>query len=75
MTLTTVPYGLCSNLREGMDVFECIVPVWHGCILNSHRAASLHVRLVEGEKGCEASDNSQVPQNGEEMQPTGTFTC
>ncbi|GFW14448.1 uncharacterized protein TNCV_298681 [Trichonephila clavipes] len=47
--LTAVPLGLNSNPGEDMDVCKCIVPSWHGGTLNSLRAASPLVRLVEGE--------------------------
>ncbi|GFU86294.1 hypothetical protein TNCV_369501 [Trichonephila clavipes] len=45
---------------EGMDVCKCIVPARHGGTLNSHRAASLLVRFVEGETRWEASDHPRV---------------
>ncbi|GFU11448.1 hypothetical protein TNCV_1983591 [Trichonephila clavipes] len=37
-----------------MDVCKCIGPLRHGDTLNSHRAASLLVKLVEGEESWEA---------------------
>ncbi|GFT25946.1 hypothetical protein TNCV_2807871 [Trichonephila clavipes] len=40
-----------------MDVCNCIVPAGHGSTLNSRRAASPFVRLVEGEERWEASDH------------------
>ncbi|GFW90022.1 uncharacterized protein TNCV_2172171 [Trichonephila clavipes] len=49
--------GLGSNPGESMNVCKCIVPLWHGGTLNSHRAASSLVRLVEGEESWEASDH------------------
>ncbi|GFT07775.1 uncharacterized protein TNCV_1213781 [Trichonephila clavipes] len=49
-TLTAVPLGLGSNAGKDMDVCKCIVPSWYGGTLNSRRAASLLVRLVEGEE-------------------------
>ncbi|GFY00056.1 uncharacterized protein TNCV_1341541 [Trichonephila clavipes] len=57
--------GLGSNPREGMDVCKCIIPLWHGSTLNSHRAASPLVRLVKGEEKWESPDNFQgvLPQN------------
>ncbi|GFU61369.1 uncharacterized protein TNCV_530691 [Trichonephila clavipes] len=58
-TLTTVPYGLGSNLGEGMDVCKCIVPLLHWGTLNSHQAASPLVRLVEGEERWEAPGHPQ----------------
>ncbi|GFV47978.1 hypothetical protein TNCV_2295581 [Trichonephila clavipes] len=36
------------------------VPLWHGGTLNSHRAATPLVRLVEGEESWEASDNLRM---------------
>ncbi|GFY35210.1 hypothetical protein TNCV_5045841 [Trichonephila clavipes] len=42
-----------------MHVCKCIVPSRHGGTLNSLRAASPLVRLVEGEERWEAPDNSQ----------------
>ncbi|GFW77327.1 uncharacterized protein TNCV_924431 [Trichonephila clavipes] len=47
-----------------MDVCKCIVPSRHGGTLNSRRAASPLVRLVEGEDRREASDHPQsvLPQ-------------
>ncbi|GFX29226.1 uncharacterized protein TNCV_3217601 [Trichonephila clavipes] len=56
-TLTAVPWGLGSNPGEDMDVCKCIVPSRHGGI-NSRRAASPLVRLVEEEERWEASDPS-----------------
>ncbi|GFU73113.1 uncharacterized protein TNCV_1354041 [Trichonephila clavipes] len=49
-TLTAVPLRLGSNPGEDMDVRKCIVPSRHGGTLNSRRAASPLVRLVEGEE-------------------------
>ncbi|GFV21790.1 HTH_Tnp_Tc3_2 domain-containing protein [Trichonephila clavipes] len=50
--------GNCSqpgfNPGEGMDVYKCVVHLWHGDALNSRRAASPLVRLVEGEERWEA---------------------
>ncbi|GFV12592.1 hypothetical protein TNCV_4425451 [Trichonephila clavipes] len=42
--------GLGSNPGEDMDVSKCIVPLRHGGALNSRRAASPFVWLVEGEE-------------------------
>ncbi|GFW40320.1 uncharacterized protein TNCV_1018781 [Trichonephila clavipes] len=50
-TLTAVPLGLRSNPGEDMDVCKCIVPSRHGGSLNSRRAASPLVRLMEGKRG------------------------
>ncbi|GFX11229.1 uncharacterized protein TNCV_1893701 [Trichonephila clavipes] len=49
--------GLGSNPGEYMDVCKCIVPLRHGCTLNSRRAANPLVRLVE--ERWEVSDPSQ----------------
>ncbi|GFW83334.1 hypothetical protein TNCV_2544321 [Trichonephila clavipes] len=46
--------GLGSNLGEDMDVCKCIVILRHGVILNSRRAASSLVKLVDGEEGWKA---------------------
>ncbi|GFV43130.1 uncharacterized protein TNCV_1410271 [Trichonephila clavipes] len=48
-----------------MDVSKCKVPSRHGVTLNSRRAASPLVRLVEGEERWEAPDHPQcvLPQN------------
>ncbi|GFW97249.1 uncharacterized protein TNCV_4784631 [Trichonephila clavipes] len=53
------------------------VPLRHGVTLNSHRAASLLVRLVEGEKRWEAPDHPQgvLPHNWNGMKPNNTITC
>ncbi|GFS85723.1 hypothetical protein TNCV_2974071 [Trichonephila clavipes] len=48
--LTAVSLGLGSNPGEGMNICECIVPSRQGGALNSRRAASPLVRLVEGEE-------------------------
>ncbi|GFW14560.1 hypothetical protein TNCV_2358841 [Trichonephila clavipes] len=50
-TLNAVPLGLCSNPGEDTDVCKCKVSSRHGGTLNSRRAASPLVRLVEGERG------------------------
>ncbi|GFW11234.1 uncharacterized protein TNCV_3807541 [Trichonephila clavipes] len=64
-TLTTLPLVLGSNLGDDMDVCKWIVPSRNGGTLNSHRAASPLVRLVEEEKRWEAPDHPQsiLPQN------------
>ncbi|GFW65077.1 uncharacterized protein TNCV_393431 [Trichonephila clavipes] len=48
-----------SNPGEDMDACKCIVPLRHGDILNSRRATSPLVRLVEAEEKWEASDHPQ----------------
>ncbi|GFV39544.1 hypothetical protein TNCV_1367851 [Trichonephila clavipes] len=52
-----VRQGTGSNSGESMDVCKCIVPLWHGGTLSTHRAASSLMRLVEGEEIWEASDH------------------
>ncbi|GFV77567.1 uncharacterized protein TNCV_1070961 [Trichonephila clavipes] len=54
--MTAVPLGLGSNPGEDMDVCKCIVPLLRGGTLNSRRAASPLVRLMEGKKRWEAPD-------------------
>ncbi|GFW97342.1 hypothetical protein TNCV_3091801 [Trichonephila clavipes] len=53
------------------------VPLRHGVTLHSHRAASLLVRLVEGEVRWEAPDHSQgvLPHNWGGKEPNHTMTC
>ncbi|GFY11894.1 uncharacterized protein TNCV_4973941 [Trichonephila clavipes] len=60
-----------------MDVCKCIVPSRHGGTLNSRRAASPLVRLVEGEERWDASDHPQsvLPLNWGETEPKRTVTC
>ncbi|GFU78566.1 uncharacterized protein TNCV_2301781 [Trichonephila clavipes] len=48
-----------SNPVEGMNVCKCIVPSWHTGTLNSRRAASPLVRLMEGEERWKAPDHPQ----------------
>ncbi|GFW29880.1 hypothetical protein TNCV_3937471 [Trichonephila clavipes] len=43
-----------------MDVCKCIVPSRHEVTLNSRRATSPLVRLLEGEERWEVPDNLQV---------------
>ncbi|GFY16793.1 uncharacterized protein TNCV_4337941 [Trichonephila clavipes] len=76
-TLTAVPLGLGSNPEEDMDVCECIVPSGHGSTLNSRRAASPLVRLVEGEERWEAPDHPQgvLPQNWGETELNRSVAC
>ncbi|GFW46048.1 uncharacterized protein TNCV_3276651 [Trichonephila clavipes] len=52
--------GLGLNPGEDMDVCKCIVPLRHGGDLNSRRAASPLVWLVEGVERREAPDHPQV---------------
>ncbi|GFV29025.1 uncharacterized protein TNCV_1378761 [Trichonephila clavipes] len=68
--------GLGSNPGEDMDVCKCIVPARHGGTLNSRRAASPFVRLVEGEERWKASDHPQsVPLNWGGIEPNRSVTC
>ncbi|GFW15078.1 uncharacterized protein TNCV_172251 [Trichonephila clavipes] len=55
-----------------MDVCKCVVPFRHGGTLNSCRAASPLVRLVEGEERREAPDH---PQNWGGTELNYTATC
>ncbi|GFV42410.1 uncharacterized protein TNCV_4311401 [Trichonephila clavipes] len=54
-----------------MDVRKCIVPSWHWGTLNSRRAASPLVRLVEGEENWESPHHPQgvLPQKWGEIEP------
>ncbi|GFY26634.1 uncharacterized protein TNCV_2879621 [Trichonephila clavipes] len=74
--LTAVPLGLGSYPGEDMDVCNCIVPERHGGTLNSRRAASPLVRLVEREERWEASDHPQsvLPLNWGRIEPNRTVT-
>ncbi|GFW24598.1 cullin-4A [Trichonephila clavipes] len=75
-TQLAVPLGLGSNPGEDMDVCKCILPSRHGGTLNSRRAASPLVRLVEGEERWEAPDQPQgVPQNWGETEINRPVTC
>ncbi|GFV91697.1 hypothetical protein TNCV_4762621 [Trichonephila clavipes] len=47
--LTAMPQSLGSNPVGSMGVCKCIVPLQHWDTLNSHRAASLLVMLLEEE--------------------------
>ncbi|GFX58872.1 uncharacterized protein TNCV_805761 [Trichonephila clavipes] len=60
-----------------MDVCKCIVPSRHGATLNSRRAASPLVRLVEGEERWEATDHTQgvLPLNWGETELNRSVTC
>ncbi|GFX86248.1 uncharacterized protein TNCV_2561301 [Trichonephila clavipes] len=60
-TMTAVPLGLGSNPGEDMDVCKCITPSWHGDTLNSRRATSPLVRLVEGEERWEIRTSKEYP--------------
>ncbi|GFV56396.1 uncharacterized protein TNCV_855491 [Trichonephila clavipes] len=60
-----------------MDVCKCIVPSRQGGTLNSRRAASPLVRLVEEEERWEAPDHPQgvLPQNWGGTEQNRTVTC
>ncbi|GFX59639.1 uncharacterized protein TNCV_3754041 [Trichonephila clavipes] len=60
-----------------MDVCKCIVPALYGGTLNSRRAASPLVRLVEGKERWEASDHPQrvLTLNWGGIEPNRTITC
>ncbi|GFW80185.1 uncharacterized protein TNCV_460931 [Trichonephila clavipes] len=60
-----------------MDVCKCIVPSWYRGTLNSRRAASPFVGMVEEEDGWEAPDLPQgvLPQNWGGTEPNRTVTC
>ncbi|GFT24046.1 hypothetical protein TNCV_2063221 [Trichonephila clavipes] len=55
--------GLGSNPGEGIDVCKCIVPSRHGDTINSRRAASSFVRLVEGGKRWVALTTPRFPSS------------
>ncbi|GFX24557.1 uncharacterized protein TNCV_3343371 [Trichonephila clavipes] len=60
-----------------MDVFKCIMLSRQGGTLNSHRAASLLVRLVDEEDRWEVPDHPQgvLPQNWGEAELNRPVTC
>ncbi|GFT63643.1 uncharacterized protein TNCV_870801 [Trichonephila clavipes] len=76
-TLTAVPLGLCLNPREDIDVWQCIVHSEHEGTLNSHRAASPLVQLMEEEENWEAPDHPQGfhPQNWDETERNRSVWC
>ncbi|GFW37966.1 hypothetical protein TNCV_4631671 [Trichonephila clavipes] len=53
--------GTGFESEEDMDVCKCIMPLRHGGTLNSRRAASPLVRLVEREERWEALDHPCSP--------------
>ncbi|GFV44968.1 hypothetical protein TNCV_615591 [Trichonephila clavipes] len=59
-TLTGEPYDLDSNPGKYMDVCKCTVPSRHEGSLNSRRAASPLVKLVEGEVRWETPTTPRV---------------
>ncbi|GFT89882.1 uncharacterized protein TNCV_1666061 [Trichonephila clavipes] len=60
-----------------MDVCKYTLPLPHGDTLNSRRAASPLVRLVEGEERWEAPSYSQglLPLNWDGTEQNRTITC
>ncbi|GFU02425.1 transposable element Tc1 transposase [Trichonephila clavipes] len=54
-------FGLGSNSGEDIGVCKCIVPSRHGGSLNSRRAASPLVRLVEEKERWEAPGHPRCP--------------
>ncbi|GFY11305.1 cullin-4A [Trichonephila clavipes] len=60
-----------------MEVYKCIVSSRHGSTLNSRRAASPLVRLVEGEESWESPDHPQgnLPLNWDETELNRSVTC
>ncbi|GFY15982.1 uncharacterized protein TNCV_1286271 [Trichonephila clavipes] len=75
--LSAVPKGLGSNPIEGVDVCKSIVLLWHGDSLNSLRAASALMKLVEGQERWEAPDYLQgvLPQNWSGIELNLTIIC
>ncbi|GFU81766.1 uncharacterized protein TNCV_3086781 [Trichonephila clavipes] len=57
-----------------MAVCKCIVPLRQGGTLNSRRAASPHLWLMEGEEKWETSEHpkSVLPQNWGRTEPNRT---
>ncbi|GFV13123.1 transposable element Tcb1 transposase [Trichonephila clavipes] len=66
-----------SNPGVDMDVCKCIVPLRHAGALNSRRAASPLVWLVEGEERWQASGHPQgfLPLNWGRTEQNRTVTC
>ncbi|GFV23078.1 uncharacterized protein TNCV_5101731 [Trichonephila clavipes] len=60
-----------------MDVCKCIVPLRHGGTLNSRRAASPPMWLVEGDERWEASAHPQdfLPLNWGVTEQNRNVTC
>ncbi|GFX06079.1 uncharacterized protein TNCV_446541 [Trichonephila clavipes] len=74
-TLTAVPLRLGLNPGEDMDVRKCIVPSRQEVTLNSRRAASPLVRMVEGEERWEATPQGVLPLNWGETELNRSVTC
>ncbi|GFV48371.1 uncharacterized protein TNCV_2512711 [Trichonephila clavipes] len=75
--LTRRRQGLGLNPGEDMDVCKCIMPLRYGGILNSHRAASPLVWLVEGKERWETPGYSQgfLPLNWGGTEQNCIVTC
>ncbi|GFX62273.1 uncharacterized protein TNCV_3306461 [Trichonephila clavipes] len=58
-----------------MDVCKFLVPSGLGGTLNSHRAARLLVRLMEGEERWEAPDHPQVLSKDLNTELNPSVTC
>ncbi|GFW01949.1 uncharacterized protein TNCV_1148291 [Trichonephila clavipes] len=71
-----VPKDLVQNPGEGLFLCKYILPSRHGGTLNSRRAASPLVRLVEKEDRWEAPDHPQgvLPKNWGGTEQNRTFT-
>ncbi|GFW24179.1 uncharacterized protein TNCV_1847381 [Trichonephila clavipes] len=69
--------GLGSSPGEDMDVCKYIVPLRHGGTLNSRRAASPLVWLMEGEEKWEDLDHPRgfLPLNWGGTEQKRTLTC
>ncbi|GFX22982.1 hypothetical protein TNCV_2086901 [Trichonephila clavipes] len=73
--LTAVPLSLGSNLAKDMDVCKCIVSSRHEDTLNTRRAASPLVWLVEEEERWQAFGHSEgfsTKQGSSEISSTST---
>ncbi|GFX68062.1 cullin-4A [Trichonephila clavipes] len=77
VTLTAVTLDPSSNPGEDMDVCKCIMSSRYGGTLNSRRAASPLVRLVEGEERWETPGHPRdvLPQNWGGIEQYRSVTC
>ncbi|GFV56591.1 uncharacterized protein TNCV_1247861 [Trichonephila clavipes] len=68
---------MASIPGEGMNICKRIMLLGHGGTLNSYRATSPLVRLVEREKRWKTSDQPQgvIPQNYGGTEQSPTVTC
>ncbi|GFT41822.1 uncharacterized protein TNCV_1666851 [Trichonephila clavipes] len=71
------PLWVKGDIEDVSSELDNRVPSRHGGTLNSHRAESPLVRLVEGGKRWEYPDHSQgaLPQNWGETEQNRTVTC